>query len=94
MLSAASSQQHLTESGSPPMTFLPALDLAALAYFVIAWTGYAVAVEWGQEHHDGLNARMHRYREVWMRRTLGREARMVDMRESKRQMCCHKAIKS
>jgi uncharacterized membrane protein len=66
------------------MTFLPALDLAALAYFIIAWIGYAVAVEWGQESHDGLNARMHRYREVWMRRTLGREARMVDMRESER----------
>ena len=61
------------------MTFLPALDLAALAYFIIAWIGYAVAVEWGQERHGGLNARMHRYREVWMRRTLGREARMVDM---------------
>ena len=61
------------------MNFLPALDLAALAYFVIAWIGYAVAVEWGQERHGGLNARMHRYREVWMRRTLGREARMVDM---------------
>jgi uncharacterized membrane protein len=59
------------------MNFLPALDLAALGYFVIAWIGYAVAVEWGQ--HGGLNARMDRYREIWMRRTLGREARMVDM---------------
>ncbi|HWN50598.1 MAG TPA: DUF599 domain-containing protein [Xanthobacteraceae bacterium] len=61
------------------MNFLPALDLAALAYFVVAWIGYAVAVEWGQQHHGGLNARMHRYREVWMRRTLARELRMVDM---------------
>src|SRR5713226_447272 len=61
------------------MTFLPAIDLAAIAYFVVAWIGYAVAVEWRQEHHGGLNARIHRYREVWMRRTLGREARMVDM---------------
>jgi uncharacterized membrane protein len=59
------------------MNFLPALDLAALAYFVVAWIGYAVAVEWVQ--HGGLNARMDRYREIWMRRTLGREARMVDM---------------
>jgi hypothetical protein len=39
------------------MTFLPALDLAALAYFVVAWIGYAVAVEWRQEHHGSLNAR-------------------------------------
>src|SRR5258707_820789 len=61
------------------MTFLPALDLAALVYFVVAWIGYAVAVEWRQEHHGSLNARVHRYREVWMRRTLSREARMVDM---------------
>jgi uncharacterized membrane protein len=61
------------------MNFLPVLDLAALAYFIIAWIGYAVTVEWRQESHGGLNARMHRYREVWMRRTLGREARMVDM---------------
>src|SRR5215467_6008049 len=62
-----------------PMTFLPALDLAALAYFVVAWIGYAIAVEWGQERRGSLNARIHRYREVWMRRTLSREARMVDM---------------
>src|SRR5882757_4782932 len=61
------------------MTFLPAIDLAAIAYFAVAWIGYAVAVEWRQEHHGGLNARIHRYREVWMRRTLSREARMVDM---------------
>ena len=61
------------------MTFLPAIDLAAIAYFVVAWIGYAVAVEWRQEHHGSLNARIHRYREVWMRRTLSREARMVDM---------------
>jgi uncharacterized membrane protein len=29
------------------MNFLPALDLAALAYFVMTWVTYAVAVEWG-----------------------------------------------
>jgi uncharacterized membrane protein len=61
------------------MNLLPPLDLAAVAYFVVAWIGYAVAVEWGQQHHGGLNARMHRYREMWMRRTLARELRMVDM---------------
>jgi uncharacterized membrane protein len=61
------------------MNLLPPLDLAALAYFIVAWCGYAVGVEWRQQHHGGLNARMHRYREVWMRRTLARELRMVDM---------------
>jgi uncharacterized membrane protein len=71
---------NMSYQGAAPMTFLPALDLAALAYFVVAWIGYAVAVEWRQERHGSLNARIHRYREVWMRRTLAREARMVDMR--------------
>jgi uncharacterized membrane protein len=58
---------------------LPPLDLAALAFFIVAWTCYAIAVEWGDQRHGGLNARMHRYREVWMRRALAREVRMVDM---------------
>jgi uncharacterized membrane protein len=75
------------------MTFLPALDLAALAYFVVAWIGYAVAVEWRQEHHGSLNARIHTYREVWMRRTLSREARMVDMRIIGRELAGKKAHK-
>jgi uncharacterized membrane protein len=61
------------------MSLLPPLDLAALAYFVVAWIAYAIAVEWNQHQHNGLNARMHRYREVWMRRMLARELRMVDM---------------
>jgi uncharacterized membrane protein len=61
------------------MTFLPAPDLAALACFIAAWIGYAIAVEWDQRNRGSLNARVHRYREVWMRRTLSREARMVDM---------------
>jgi len=27
----------------------------------VAWIGYAVAVEWRQDHHGSLNARIHRY---------------------------------
>lgn len=54
-------------------------DLVALACFVGAWIGYAVAVEWTPRGRDTLNAHMDRYREVWMRRMLHREARMVDM---------------
>jgi len=38
-----------------------------------------VAVEWTPRGRDTLNAHMDRYREVWMRRMLHREARMVDM---------------
>src|ERR1700681_4109940 len=54
-------------------------DLVALACFVGAWIGYAVAVEWTPRGRDTLNAHMDRYREVWMRRMLHRDARMVDM---------------
>ena len=55
------------------------LDLIALAFFVIAWTVYAVMLEHVPRQNEGLNARMNRYREVWMRRMMDREMRMVDM---------------
>src|SRR5882757_1379147 len=55
------------------------LDLIALAWFVAAWAGYAILLEYVPRHKEGLNARMNRYREVWMRRMLDREMRMVDM---------------
>jgi len=58
---------------------LPPLDLAAFAFFVAAWIGYSVLAERGPLRRDGLNARIHGFREVWMRRALAREARMVDM---------------
>jgi uncharacterized membrane protein len=61
------------------MTLFTLPDLVALACFVGAWIGYAVAVEWTPRGRDTLNAHMDRYREVWMRRMLHREARMVDM---------------
>jgi len=57
----------------------PALDLVALACFIGAWIGYAIAVEWTEHGRNTLNAHMDRYREVWMHRMLHREARMVDM---------------
>jgi uncharacterized membrane protein len=55
------------------------LDLIALGWFVTAWTVYAVMLEYVPRKNEGLNARMNRYREVWMRRMLAREMRMVDM---------------
>lgn len=57
---------------------LPPLDLAALAFFILAWTGYAIGLEWGEHRSTGLNARMHRYRVIWMRRSLARDNRIVD----------------
>ena len=55
------------------------LDLVALAWFIVAWTGYAIHVEYVPKTRQSLNAMMNSYREVWMRRMLDREARMVDM---------------
>jgi uncharacterized membrane protein len=61
------------------MSPFTALDLIALAWFVGAWIAYAVAVERSTYGAGGLNQLMDRYREVWMRRMLERDARMVDM---------------
>jgi uncharacterized membrane protein len=58
---------------------LTAIDVLALVWFLAAWTGYAVLVEYLPQKRESLNASMNRYREVWMRRMLDREMRMVDM---------------
>src|SRR5258707_10361695 len=54
-------------------------DIAAVAFFALEWTVYAVTLEHTAYGRDSLSARMHIYREVWIRRMLDREARMVDM---------------
>ena len=61
------------------MRLFPAIDLLALACFIGAWIGYAIAVEWTEHGRHTLNSHMDRYREVWMRRMLHRDMRMVDM---------------
>ena len=61
------------------MQLFTPLDLIGLACFVAAWAVYAIVVEWTPHGRVGLNARMDRYREAWMRRMLAREMRMVDM---------------
>jgi uncharacterized membrane protein len=58
------------------MHVLPPLDIAALAFFLLAWGGYAITVEWGPGTDTGLNARMHDYRNIWMHRALNRELRV------------------
>src|SRR5499427_10638863 len=65
--------------GRPSMPLFAPIDLAALACFVGAWAAYALAVERLPYGRSGLSAHMDRYREIWMRRMLHREARMVDM---------------
>src|ERR1700676_2772486 len=54
-------------------------DIAAVAFFALEWTVYAVTLEHTAYGRDSLSARMHKYREVWVRRMLDRETRMVDM---------------
>jgi uncharacterized membrane protein len=55
------------------------LDLIALAWFVGIWAGYAAVIEWSPYGRGGLNWQMDRYREIWIRRMLERDMRMMDM---------------
>ncbi len=55
------------------------VDILAVAFFIIEWLVYAVTLEHTAYGRDSLSARMNVYREVWVRRMLDREARMVDM---------------
>jgi uncharacterized membrane protein len=59
--------------------FFGPLDLAALAFFIVAWIAYALVLEWTPFGARGLNGRIDQYRDKWFRRTLAREMRMVDM---------------
>jgi uncharacterized membrane protein len=60
------------------MLGLAPLDLAALAWFLMAWIGYSLVIEWTPAGKYSLNFRMHQYRENWMREMLVREMRMLD----------------
>src|SRR6267143_3468690 len=55
------------------------VDIVAVGFFILEWTVYAVTLEYTAYGRDSLSARMNVYREVWMRRLLDRDARMVDM---------------
>jgi len=55
------------------------VDIAAVGFFALEWLAYAITLEHSAYGRDSLSARMNRYREVWVRRLLDREARMVDM---------------
>jgi uncharacterized membrane protein len=55
------------------------VDILAVGFFILEWTVYAVTLEHTAYGHDSLSARMNAYREVWIRRLLDRQARMVDM---------------
>src|SRR3954466_8244952 len=55
------------------------VDIVAISFFILEWTVYAITLEHTAYGRDSLSARMNVYREVWVRRMLDREARMVDM---------------
>src|ERR1700681_3998208 len=55
------------------------VDILAVGFFILEWAVYAVTLEHTAYGRDSLSARMNGYREVWIRRLLDRDARMVDM---------------
>jgi uncharacterized membrane protein len=55
------------------------VDILAVGFFIIEWLIYAVTLEQSAYGRNSLSARMNVYREIWVRRMLDREARMVDM---------------
>src|SRR5215471_6678098 len=55
------------------------VDCLAVGFFIVEWLVYAYTLERSDYGRDSLSARMNTYREVWVRRMLDREARMVDM---------------
>ncbi|MBR0894635.1 DUF599 domain-containing protein [Bradyrhizobium tropiciagri] len=55
------------------------VDILAVGFFALEWLVYAITLEHTAYGRDSLSARMHIYREIWVRNLLHREARMVDM---------------
>jgi uncharacterized membrane protein len=55
------------------------VDILAVSFFVIEWVVYGFTLEHTVYGRNSLSSRMNVYREVWVRRLLDREARMVDM---------------
>lgn len=60
------------------MTGLTLPDLAAFAWFLVAWLGYSYLIERTAKGHASLNALMNNYRDEWMHRLLARDVRIVD----------------
>src|SRR4249919_293711 len=54
------------------------VDIAAVGFFILEWLVYAITLEHSAYGRDSLSARMHIYREVWIRRMLDRETRIID----------------
>lgn len=55
------------------------VDILAVGFFSLEWAVYAFTLERTAYGKNSLSARMNRFREIWVRQMLEREARMVDM---------------
>ncbi len=55
------------------------VDIFAVGFFALEWAVYAITLEHTAYGRNSLSARMNVYREIWIKRLLDREARMVDM---------------
>src|SRR5215813_15147095 len=55
------------------------VDILAVGFFILEWVVYAHTLERTAYGRNSLSSRMNAYREVWIRRVLDRDARMVDM---------------
>ena len=60
------------------MLFLMPMDWSALAVFALCWSGYAYLMDSDRFAKASLNARMHRYRHLWMEEMLRRDIRIID----------------
>ncbi len=60
------------------MPHLSTPDIAALAFFAIAWLIYTRVIAGGHGDRRGLNFLMDEYRVAWMREMAARDMRMVD----------------
>ena len=74
------------------------VDILAVGFLVLEWTVYAVTLEHSTYGLDSLSARMHVYREKWIRRLLDREARMVDTQimaslQNGTALCCARPVR-
>jgi len=48
------------------------VDILAVGFFILEWTVYTLKLEHSAYGQDSLSARMHVYREVWIRHMLER----------------------
>lgn len=53
-------------------------DVVAFIFFVVAWSGYQLALARGWGGEPGLNRDMDEYRRLWMQEMAARDSRIVD----------------